>query len=294
MSRRATVFLVLALLAGACRGDGPLTERRRQGPAERLTELATKGDAVTYKATYRYEVTPLKESQETRVIIVSRPPDSLRHTDVVTRARGGQEVSVPQWLFQKNGEFFTCFKVGTVQCRVNTTPASRFGHNDLDDFYELVRKPDSFQTVREIERAEIAGESARCFRATPPHPAAPSATPTPAASGSPRSALSARTADAFEFELCYAADGLLLRGRRTLLGPLRTGSSGRPTANLEAVSVTRKVSDDDLKLPAPVTPGVQSPARTSASPGRSGTPASTSGTPAASPRRTAAATDERL
>ncbi|HVE92569.1 MAG TPA: hypothetical protein VNE62_09785 [Actinomycetota bacterium] len=275
--RRMTSVLLLVVLAAACRGDGPLPEKR-EGPAGEMSKLAAKGDAVTHKASYRYEVAPLKVSQETRVTIVSRPPDSLRHLDVVTRGRSGQEVSSPQWQFQKNGEFFTCFKIATVQCRVNTSPVSTFGHTDLDDFYELVRKRDSFESVKETERAEIAGESARCFIAQPPGKATPTPTAAPVETGAPPRAtrFTGQISDHFQFELCYSDDGLLLRGVRTLLGgPVRTGSNERPTATLEAVSITRTVTAKDLELPAPVTGGAQSatPAAKGASPSPAGSAA---------------------
>jgi hypothetical protein len=58
------------------------------------------------------------------------------------------------------------------------------------------------------------------------------------------------TPERFRYELCYADDGILLRGRRTVLEDVESG--GQREVLVEAVSISRVVQPGELRLPGPL------------------------------------------
>jgi hypothetical protein len=58
------------------------------------------------------------------------------------------------------------------------------------------------------------------------------------------------TDERFRYELCYAEDGILLRGKRTTLA--NEGSAANAESFVEVLSISRVVEPRELRLPGEV------------------------------------------
>jgi hypothetical protein len=203
------------------------------GAAAELTQLTDAGARTAYHATYRYSTTgPLAPGVTTRLDIVQRPPTSIRELQTTTTGADGRQITVRTWQATDSRGSYSCTDYpGGVRCITNPLPAGTFRSAQLDDLFDAPRRAGFFgNVVRAGAQARIAGQVAACFL------------------GSPSSAAEAAT-----YELCYTADGILLRARRTLAGSVPVGVDTRRDAVVEAVTVTRTVTPADLRLPGPIT-----------------------------------------
>jgi hypothetical protein len=245
--------LALVLVASGCFG-GKGEPAEGGEAATKLQEIARLSDPLEFKVVYRYEQRgPLRESAETRLEIVQRPPESLRKFETTT-AGADETYTETSWYASKRSDpadptselvFYTCYSgdfttKGEVRC-LEALPTGMFGRRQIDEVFDLVRDPqESFEEVRQMESATIAGEDATCFEAR--HR---SGAPAPTASPQlfdPRS---------HRLQLCYSSDGILLRLHREIDEPIPTGQ-GELTSVMEATSVSRTVRAADLRLPGPV------------------------------------------
>lgn len=231
--KRTTAVLVLLVAVTACnrvKSSAPET-----GAADELTTLASSGSKATYEATYRYTTTGLvTPGITTRMQIVSKPPLSIRKLETSTTAANGRAVTIRSWQATNAQGSFSCAEytdVG-VRCATNALPPATFQSAQLDEFFDAPRRPGVFGTVaRAAARPRIAGQVATCFQAQ-------------TAASSP---------EKLSYELCYSSDGILLRGRRSIAGPVGSGGDSRREAIVEAVALTRNVVAADIRLPGPVT-----------------------------------------
>lgn len=240
MSRVLVATLAFVVLATACVfGDSP------QGGADELRDAATRVTGTTYAAIYRYRVTgPLAPSVRTRLEIVQDPPVSLRKKEVATPDEAGKLVSLRDWQVHNEKGDFACtdYEQLGVRCVANPIASGTFGSAQIDDFFDTPRSGEAFSSVRKsTRRFRILGEQGTCFEAVPVSP-----TEEPITSPQPQT-----TPERFRYELCYADDGILLRGRRTVLEDVEGGPQREVV--VEAVSISRVVQPNELRLPGPVT-----------------------------------------
>jgi hypothetical protein len=238
MRRAALLLLVPALLSSCVFGNSPGGDA-----AEELTAIAGRTKETTYAAIYRFGFTgPLAPAVRTRMEIVQDPPNVLRRLDTTTPVKDGKPATVTSWYVRNANGNFACddYAQRGVRCTPNPVARGTFGSENLDQFFDAPRETDAFSSVRKIARpARIRGETGICFEAVPTAPSPPPVT-------SPQPQI---TDARFRYELCYAEDGILLRGRRTVL---EQGGTGEREAVVEAVSVSRVVEASELKLPGPV------------------------------------------
>lgn len=230
--------LALAVASSCVFGGSP------QAAADELVDAAEGVTEATYAAIYRYQLTgPLAPAVRTRLEIVQDPPVSLRKLETATPDEAGNLVSVRSWQVRNEQGDFACTdyeKLG-VRCVRNPIVGSTFGQAQIDEFFDTPRKDDAFSTVRRsTRRFRILGEQGTCFEAIPVTPTAPPV----------RSPQPVATPERFRYELCYADDGILLRGRRSVLEDVESGSQREVV--VEAVSISRVVEPDELRLPGPV------------------------------------------
>jgi hypothetical protein len=239
MTRTAALAALLVTLTTSCLfGNSP------QGAADELADVASKATESTYAAIYRYQITgPLAPAVRTRMEIVQDPPVSLRKLETATPDETGKLVTVRGWQVRNERGDYACTdyeKVG-IRCVSNPIVGSTFGQAQIDEFFDTPRKEGSFSSVRKsTRRFRILGEQGTCFEAVPVAPSEP-----PITSPQP-----VTTAERFRYELCYADDGILLRGRRTILEDVESGRQRE--ALVEAVSISRVVEPEELRLPGPV------------------------------------------
>jgi hypothetical protein len=241
VKRPAAAALIVALASSACIGGG---DDPREA-AEELAAIAASADIAEYKATYRFEISgELAPAVRYELEVVQLPPTSFRHVETTTVGAEGEEITIPSWRIQNADGFFACARYEEgVRCIEQPALVGMFGLTSVDDVFDRVRDPQAFEEVEELEGARrVAGERARCFRAVP----AP-ATPPPIRSPQPRF-----TPETFTFELCYASDGILLWAKRTITGEIPANLEGRTENVLEATSLERAVSPEDVALPGPV------------------------------------------
>lgn len=237
--------LAAAALALACAAAGCIFGGGNGDASGDLKELGDLGLAATYRATYRFDVAgPLAPAVTTVLKIAHDPPRSLRELRTTTPGADETPVTVEQWQAQGPNGTFSCTRYDDVgvRCLKNPLLASTFGSARVDEFFDLARTEDAFETVERTGDERIAGIRAECFTATPHDPTAP-----PIRSPQPRF-----TPERFTFELCYAPDGVLLRGRKTIEGPVPTNLEDRRVTSVEALTVSSAVRPADLALPGPV------------------------------------------
>ncbi len=239
MRTLAVTATAFALLGTSCVGGSP------QGASEELADTAEKVTSATYAAIYRYSITgPLAPSVRTNLEIVQDPPVSLRKYETATPDSTGKLVTLRSWQVRNTQGDYSCtdyLKLG-VRCVANPIVGNSFGVAQIDEFFDTPRKEDTFSSVRKsTRRFRILGEQGTCFEAVPVAPTEPPVTsPQPVTTSAGR----------FRYELCYAEDGILLRGRRTILEDVESGP--RREVLLEAVSISRVVEPEELRLPGPV------------------------------------------
>jgi hypothetical protein len=239
MRRINCAALLMMVLATSCVfGGSP------QGAADELVDLADGAGEVTYAAIYRYELKgPLAPAVRTRLEIVQDPPVSVRKLETATPDSEGKLVSLRSWQVRNEGGDYSCTDyVGVgVRCVANPIAGGTFGSAQIDDFFDTPGKQQAFSSVvKSSRRVRILSEQGACYEAIPE-----TATEPPVTSPQP-----AATPERFRYELCYADDGILLRGRRTVLEDVESGRQREVV--VEAVSISRVVEADELRLPGPV------------------------------------------
>lgn len=239
MTRLLVTVLAVLSLATSCVFGGST-----QDAADELSDLASRVSETEYAAIYRYQLTgPLAPAVQTRLEIVQSPPVSLRKLETATPDESGKLVSLRSWQVHNDRGDFACTDYENLGVRCVSNPVARgtFGSAQIDEFFDAPRREEAFSSVRESSRRiRILGEQGTCFEAVPVPPTEPPTT-------SPQPVI---TPQRFRYELCYADDGILLRGRRTILEDTETGRQREVV--VEAVSVSRVVEPDELQLPGPV------------------------------------------
>ena len=236
MKRISAAALLLALLGVSCIfGSSP-----SEGTDE-LTTLASKVDTATYAAVYRFAFTrQFAPGVTTRMEVTQQPPVTVRKVETTTKPADGKAVTITVWYVHNADGDFVCPKndAGTILCQKNPIARSSFGSEKLDVFFDTPRTKDAFASVRKASTKErIQGQQATCFEAVPAPPSPEPPSPEP-------------TDERFRYELCYAEDGILLRGKRTTLDD--SGSAANAESFVEALSVSRVVEARELRLPGPV------------------------------------------
>lgn len=237
--RRLAAALALLFAGTSCIfGGSP-----RDAAAE-LAEVASRVGDTTYAGIYRYSITgPLAPAVRTRLEIVQAPPVSVRKLETATPDEAGKLVSLRSWQVHNERGDYACtdYEALGVRCVTNPIAAGTFGSAQIDSFFDTPRREAAFSTVRKSSRRfRILGEQGTCYEAVPV-----AATEPPISSPQP-----VETAERFRYELCYADDGILLRGRRTILADVEGGRQREVV--VEAVSISRVVEPDELRLPGPV------------------------------------------
>jgi hypothetical protein len=225
-------------VSASCFGGSP------EGGAQELAAVSSRVTGATYAAIYRYSISgPLAPAVRTRLEIVQEPPVSVRKLEMGTPDQAGKVVSVRSWQVRNANGDYACTDYPNVGVRCVANPVARgaFGSAQVDDFFDSPREEEAFASVRKASRpVRIGGEQGTCFEAVP-------VTPTQAPVSSPQPAV---TPERFRYELCYAEDGILLRGRRLVLEAVEGGPQRE--AVVEVVSVSRVVEPRELRLPGPV------------------------------------------
>jgi hypothetical protein len=234
--RRVALLAVLSCALASCSFGGS-----SNGGASELVELARKVDAATYAAVYRFAFTrQFAPGITTRMEVTQDPPVNIRKVETTTKPAKGKAITLVKWLAHNTNGDYVCNRYGDagIQCTKTALARTSFGTASLDAFFDMPREQGSFGSVRKASRTErIQGQQATCFEAVPapPSPEASSAEPTD---------------ERFRYELCYAEDGILLRGKRTTLDD--SGSAANAESFVEALSVSRVVEPRELRLPGEV------------------------------------------
>ena len=236
MKRTFGAALALFLLATGCIfGSSP------RGAADELTALAGKVTEATYAAVYRFNFTRQPApGVAMKLEIAQEPPVTVRRVESTTKGEDGKTVALSAWYVHNADGDFACNEYPKAGIRCQSDPVNRtmFGSAKLNVFFDSPREEDAFSTVRKDSRTvRIAGHQATCFEAVPLGPSAAPASPDSAA-------------DRFRYELCYAEDGILLRGRRTTLD--EGGTADNAESFVEVASLSRVVEPRELRLPGPV------------------------------------------
>jgi hypothetical protein len=225
------VTLCLVLLASSC----VLARGPQDGPDE-LASMALGMQDATFTASYQFSLErDLAPGVTTTMEIVQQPPTSLRRLDTSTRSEDDGTVTVTSWHIRAEDREFTCtaFDADGVRCQANPLARGTFGSEKLDEFFDMPRDAASWEEARRAVRTvRIEGEPATCFEAVPA-----------GLFESPEEG-----DERFRYELCYAEDGILLRGTKTTT----EGTQVRSVARVEIVSLSRVVAAADLQLPGPV------------------------------------------
>jgi hypothetical protein len=236
VKRISFATLAVALLSTACVFGGSPS-----GGADELTELANKVETATYAAVYRFAFTrQFAPGITTRMEITQDPPATVRKSETTTKSADGKSVTVTVWYVHNADGDFVCpkYESAGVRCQKNPLARSSFGTESLDVFFDTPREEDAFTSVRKASRTErIEGEQATCFEAVP-------------AAASPEPESPEPTEERFRYELCYAEDGILLRGARTTLDD--SGAAANAESFVEIISLSRVVEPRELRLPGEV------------------------------------------
>lgn len=240
---RRTVAVAALLLTTSCSVFGGSSD----DATGELREIAQKGVAATYAATYRFTgVGRLAPGQTARLEIVQDPPTAIRMLETITPDAEGEPISLRSWQVRMRNKDYACTDYADVGIRCTEDPLAHgtFNSNQLDSFFDAPREEGVFSGVGKARRTlRIAGQVATCFQALEAE-----ATPPPVTSPQP-----VATPDRFRYELCYTDDGILVRGRRTNENERLEEGEQRTQFVVEAISVRRSVRRADLKLPGPVT-----------------------------------------
>jgi hypothetical protein len=227
---------LVVLATGCIFGDGP------NGATDELADLATKVSEATYAAVYRFNfVRQAAPGVSTRLEIVQQPPVTLRKVESTTKREDGKAVKVGYWFVHNDDGDYACneFESVGVRCEADPVASTTFGSAKIDPFFDVPKEAGAFSSVRKVATSvRVAGHQGTCFEAVPM--AASPAPSSPDAAG-----------DRFRFELCYAEDGILLRGRRTTLD--EGGTADNAESFVELSSLSRVVEPAELRLPGPVT-----------------------------------------
>ena len=236
MKRLLGLALVIVALCSSCLFRSSPTDAR-----DEITAIANKVDDATYAAVYRFGfIKQFPPGQSTKIEIAQQPPVFVRKLTTTTSPEDGKPVSISAWFVRNEDGEFVCseYEQIGVRCQKDPIASATFGTASIDVFFDMPRKEETFTSVRKASRTvRIQGQQGTCYEAVPK-----SASPVPA---SPQA-----TADRFRFELCYAEDGILLRGRRTTLD--EGDSADRSETFVEIVSVSRVVEPSELRLPGQV------------------------------------------
>ncbi len=206
---------------------------------EEITALAKRSQEATYAAVYRFSfIRQFPPGQSTKMEIVQEPPVSVRKVTTTTRPETGKPVSISAWFIRNADGEFVCSeyeKLG-VRCQKDPIASATFGTAAIDVFFDAPKAERAFSSVRKATRpVRVQGEQGTCYEAVPRAPSPRPSSPAP---------------ERFRFELCYAEDGILLRGRRTTLDAGE--SAERSESFVEAASISRVVEPAELRLPGPV------------------------------------------
>jgi hypothetical protein len=236
LKRTFGAALALFVLSTGCIfGSSP------RGAADELTALAGKVTEATYAAVYRFNFTRQPApGVATKLEIAQQPPVNVRRVESTTKREDGKTVTLSAWYINNADGSFACNEYPKVGIRCQTDPVNRttFGSAKLNVFFDSPREENAFSSVRKDARpVRIAGHQATCFEAVPVSPSAAPASPVSAT-------------DRFRYELCYAEDGILLRGRRTTLDD--GGAADNAESFVEVASLSRVVEPSDLRMPGPV------------------------------------------
>ena len=235
-TRPRFVPLVFVVLATSCIFGGSPSRA-----ADELRELASKVETATYAAVYRFAFTrQFAPGITTRMEVTQQPPVTVRKVDTTTKPAEGKTITITSWFIHNADGDFVCNSYTQVGVRCSKTALARtsFGSEKLDLFFDTPRHEDSFVSVRKGSRSErIKGQQATCFEAVPAPPSPEAASPEP-------------TDERFRYELCYASDGILLRGKRTTLDD--SGTTANAESFVEIVSLSRVVEPRELRLPGEV------------------------------------------
>ncbi len=234
----AAALLVLAVATSCVFGDSP------QGAADELVDVAEGAAETTYAAIYRYQLTgPLAPAVRTRLEIVQAPPVSVRKLETATPDSEGKLVSLRSWQVRNERGDYSCTDYTNlgVRCIANPIAGGTFGSAQIDEFFDAPAKEGAFSSVvKSSRRFRTLNQQGTCYEAVPVAPTEP-----PISSPQP-----VVTPERFRYELCYTDDGILLRGRRTILEDVESGRQREVL--VEAVSISRVVEPDELRLPGPV------------------------------------------
>jgi len=233
--------LGFAVLGFVLLGSSCLFRNSPQGAADELAALAAKGDETTYAAVYRFSfVQQFAPGQTTKLEIVQQPPTFIRRVETTTQPETGKPVSLTAWYIRNAEGAYACTefeKVG-VRCQVKPIDAATFGSAKLNVYFDTPRDADAFSSVRKAARpVRIAGQQGTCFEAVPVSASARPGSPEP-------------SPDRFRYELCYADDGVLLRGKQTTLDD--GGTADQAESFVQVTSVSHVVEPRELRLPGPV------------------------------------------
>lgn len=236
MRRALPIVIALGVLSSSCFFRSSPTDAR-----EEITEIANSVQEATYAAVYRFAfMRQFPPGQSTKIEVVQEPPVFVRKVTTSTRPEEGKPVSVTAWFIRNEDGEFVCDeyeKVG-VRCQKDPIASATFGTASIDMFFDLPREQRAFSSVRKEPRpVRIQGQQGMCFEAVPKASSPPPSSPQP-------------TPERFRFELCYADDGILLRGRRTTLD--ENGAADRSESFVEVQSISRVVEPAELRLPGPV------------------------------------------
>jgi hypothetical protein len=241
MRVRTLALVALLALTASC----SLFQSSEEGAADDLNEFANAGSEAAFVVSYQFRISgPLAEGRTTRIQIVQKPPISIRKIEIVTNDSKGKPTTTRSWLARTEKGNYSCtdYTVG-VRCLSDPLASGTFGNAVLDEFFDTPRKDAVYSSVVKTPRSvRIAGEVGTCFEAVPVAPTAP-----PITSPQPKF-----TPERFRFDLCYSDDGILLRGRRTIQGEVPENVDERKEATVEALTVSRVVQDQELRLPGPV------------------------------------------
>jgi hypothetical protein len=230
--------LALAAIATLC--SSCFLSSSSSGSANELTTLANKVSKTTYAAVYQFAFEHQPAPGETdRLEITQVPPTTVRQLQQSTRNAENKTISLKSWYITRAGGSYSCteYPESGVRCAKDPVARTTFGSAKFDVYFDAPREEGSFASVRKISRSDrIAGQQATCFETAPaaPSPAAGAAVP---------------SEGRFRYTLCYASDGILLRGQRTSLDET---SGAQSNTFVQAISVSRVVEPGELRLPGPV------------------------------------------
>jgi hypothetical protein len=237
VKRPFVAIIALGLLGSSC-----VFRDSRSGPADELTELASRVEKATYAAVYRFAfVKQFAPGQTIRMEITQQPPVTVRRIDTTTKPEEGKALTVTAWFIKRADGNYVCneFPEAGIRCQKDPISTATFGSAKLDVFFDAPREARAFTQVRKAARRDrFRGHIGTCYEAIPTVPSPEPASPAP-------------TPERFRYELCYADDGILLQGRRTTLD--EGDAAERSESFVELISLSRVVEPGELKLPGDIT-----------------------------------------